>query len=274
MRMAADRCSAADHTTPGAEPGVVHSVPALIAAKRGSCDLQHFGKAVSCMREQSTRDLIIRLESTADALTLWALHLELDKREVPPCLRWPANDATRQAEFITLLADLLWFCRRNPEHRPRFRGWRDLLNQPPASARWHHCAHRQFLFIAARRSVSHWCATGLDLSDQQRQDLMTLETNAMRASRRALEPRQFAGLRERLECHSRRHPDKSGRVTPAQVASRRALLWRTYVLAGRSPTRAVEFWALLSGEELTRQALSKQIALVAEILRKERLTAS
>ncbi len=274
MLTAADPARATDHTTPGAEPGVVHSVPALVAAKRGSCDLQHFGRAVASMREQPTLDLIIRLETTADALMLWALHLELDKRGVPPCVRWPANDNTRQAEFITLLADLLWFCRRNPEHRPRFRGWRDLLTQPPASARWHQCAHRQFLFIAARRSVSHWCATGLDLSERQRQDLMTLETNAMRASRRVLDPRQFAALRGALERYSRRHPDKAGRVTPFQVASRRALLWRTYVLAGRSPTRAAEFWKLLSGEQLTRQAMAKQVALVAEILRKERITAS
>ena len=254
MLAEADPHSAADYTTPGTAPGVVLSVTDLIRAKNCSGDLRHFRNAVASMREQPVRILILAIETTSDALMLWALHLELDKRGVPPCLRWPANDATPQGKFITLLADLLWFCRRHPGHRARFRGWRDLLSHPPASARWHQCAHRQFLFIAARRSVSHWCATGLDLSDQFRQDLMALQTNAMRAARRPLESRQFIALWERLESHARERPDKSGQVTAVQVATRRAQIWRTYVLAGRSPARAVEFWRLISGEELTRGA--------------------
>ncbi len=267
MLAAVDPHDEIDSAAPGPAPGAVHSVPARVAAKGPSDDLQRFGRVVTSMRQQSTRDLILRLETTADALTLWALHLELDRRDVPPCLRWPANDTGPQGEFITLLADLLWFCRRHPGHRARFRGWRDLMGQPPTTTRWHQCAHRQFLFIAARRSVAHWCAKGLDLADDHRQDMMVLPTNAMRAARRQLARSSFAALRDQLESHARAHPDKSGRVSAVEVAARRAMMWRTYVLAGRSPTRAVEFWRLLTGEGITRQALSKQVSLVAEVLR-------
>lgn len=224
MLAAADPHDELDSAAPGPEPGAVLSVPALIAAKGRSDDLQRFGRVVTGMRQQPTRDLILRVETTADALTLWALHLELDRRDVPPCLRWPANDTGPQGEFITLLADLLWFCRRHHGHRARFRGWRDLMGQLPATTRWHQCAHRQFLFIAARRSVAHWCATGLDLSNDHRQDLMVLQTNAMRAARRPLERSAFAALRDRLESHARAHPDRSGRVSAVEVAARRVLI--------------------------------------------------
>ena len=129
---------------------VVVSVPSLINAKSHSCDLQRFGRVVSSIGAQTTQTLIVRLQTTADALTLWVLHLELDKRDIPPCLRWPANGDTPQTEFITLLADLLWVTKRHPGHKTLFRGWRGAFSHTPAMAEWHKTIHRQYLFVASR----------------------------------------------------------------------------------------------------------------------------
>lgn len=270
MRSPADASVSADTATPGPEPGVLLSVPDMLGRLRGSSREEAFRLAAGSINSQTTQTLIARIATTDDPLKLWALHLALDRRNVPPCLRWPANDTTPQDEFITLLADLLWFTQRNPTHRAAFKGWCDLLKLSPESAPWHAAALRQYLWASRRASSAHWYATGLDLDDDQRQELMAMPTNSMRASRRQLEPRAFRALRESLELHAQARPDRSGATAPLDVAERRARIWRTYVLAGRSPSRAAAYWRLITGETITRQALSKQVAIVEDAIRRER----
>jgi hypothetical protein len=258
-------------SAPGHAPGAVQSVPELLAAAK-ECEESkaRLTRIVKGFSGRTTMELIGSVGVTADPLVLWALHLELDRRNIPPCMRWPANESTAQAEFITLLADLLWFCKRHPGHRARFKGWQGLVNVMPASRTWHGVALRQFRFVVARYSVAHWCAKGLALTEAQRQPLMVLQTNTMRADRRLLHPARFNRAHQALLSAALARPDKAGVRTAEQVANRRAYLWRTYILAGRSATRAVTFWRLLSGEELARQALEKQIAKVNDLRRELR----
>lgn len=266
-----DASAPAESVAPSSELGAaVRSVPQLIAAMGPGGDLTRFGRVVRAMGAQSSQTLILRLQTTPDPLLLWALHLELDKRNIPPCLRWPANDATQQAEFITLLADLLWFAKRNAAHQPMFKGWRGVFSNLPASAGWHAAAHRQYQFVAARYSLSHWCSKGLGLTDAQRRDLMALQTTAMRADRHQLRGAAFQSIIECLQLHALDRPDKAGIFTADRVATRRAMMWRAYVLAGHSQTRAARYWELITGERLSRQAVTKQLAMVADILRNER----
>jgi len=243
--------------------GPIKSITVLAAERRHEEGLQRFRDAVRALPTAETRTLVLRAATASDTLMLWALHLELDRRGIPPCLRWPANDSTLQHEFITWLADMLWFTKRNPTHTPRFRGWRGLFDNPPASAKWHAAGARQFAFISARYSVAHWCATGLGLSEPQRHDLMTLPTSSMQAERRQLAPRQWATATQRLLSHATAHPDRSGRHSPERVASRRAALLRTFVLSQRSPTATAEHWQLVTGSRLSRQAVSKQIETIS-----------
>lgn len=257
---------------PGSEPGAVLSVPELIASRGPGPDLDRLRRLIGGLRDVQTKVLVARLETTDDPLVLWAMHLVLDSRDVPPCLRWPANDLTLQHEFITLLADLLWFTKRSPSHRAKFKGWQGLLNHPPGGHSWHCAAHRQYLFVARRYSVAHWCATGLALSDAQRQPLMVLQTNSMRADRQLLRSDQFAATRRVLLSAAMVRPDKANMRTPADVAGRRAALWRTYILAGRSATRAAEYWCLLTGEQVSRQAISKHIVWVDQVRKLSRRT--
>lgn len=241
------------------------SVPGLLTQPTSPDQRTSRRHAIKSIPAANGTTLVTRIATTDDPLVLWALHLHLDKRDVPPCIRWPANLQTPQAEFITFLADMLWLSKRLPaNHRAKFRGWRDLLAQEPASPAWHEHALRQFLFIAKRGSLAHWCATGLSLSDDQRTDLMMMPTAPMRAARTGLRPAALADLERILTDWAYEHPDRSGTCSPREVARRRLLVWRLWVLSDRSPVLTAKRWSLLTGEWLTRQRIGTLIAKVSE----------
>lgn len=196
------------------------------------------------MASAATPELIVQLETAGCPLALWALHQELHARGVAPCVRWPANTNDTQAEFVTLLADLAWIKQRWPRHQAKFKGWRRLLALPVGCDAWHDEALRQFHFVRPRHSVAHWCATGLDLDDKQRCELMMLPTNAMRSKRLKLAPERFRLVRQALLSRAIERPDRSGMHKPAAIAERRARLWRVYLLSGESATltHLIETW--------------------------------
>ncbi|MCG2592141.1 hypothetical protein LZ009_05040 [Ramlibacter sp. XY19] len=257
------------------EPRAVHhlasfplaSISELIAEKRGSPELPTLRARVAALPQASTATLVARLETTADPLMLWALHLELDRRDLPPALRWPANDTDEQTLYVTWSADLYWFCRRHPEHRTRFRGWQGLFKQPPASHGWHATARRNFVYVQPRYSLAHWCSKGLALEDADRATLMTMPTNQMRADRRALERRKFVELERQLLDAASQKPDKAQRHPAHEVAARRAAMLRTFVLSGRSYAKGSHHWSMLAGEQVTRQGFTKQVRAAQEALR-------
>lgn len=223
-------------------------------------------RAVASIIGTDAQTLVLRIATTTDPVVLWALHLRLDRMGVPPCQRWPANADTAQAEFITLLADLLWLHRRLPAaHRAGYPGWRDLLATAPNSPRWHDHALRQYLFISARGSLAHWCAKGLALTEAQRANTMMLPTTAMRAMRRRLQPAALAEAERKLLDHTTAHPDRAGLHQPQAIAARHLRMWRCWVLAGESPGRAAEHWKLLTGEALTRQRVGVIVDGVADL---------
>lgn len=246
---------------------VVRSVSSLIAEQRDGPDLPRFQRLGTGLLGTDTRTLIARLETMGEPLLLWTSHLVLDARNVPPALRWPGNQDDEQAHFITWCADLFWLCKRQPGHRPLFRGWQGLFKNEPGSPAWHATAHRQFLFVAPRYSLSHWCSKGLALTDSDRAPLMTMPTKKMCADRRVLEAGRYAGLERLLLQHAAERPDKARQHPPHDVAGRRAAMWRTFVLCGRNQTAAAAQWASLTGERLTRQAFAKQIAIASEVQR-------
>lgn len=245
----------------------VLSIPQLTVQKAAGGDMEHFKTRALALRDQDTRTLIARISTADDALMLWALHLTLDKHGIAPALRWPANTNDQQAEFITFAADLFWLCKRHPNHRPAYRGWVRALAHSPASPQWHTAVHQLYRFVAPRRSLSHYSAKALALTERQRLELQTLPSNGMQAERRQLQPERFADLRARLLTHTMGHPDKSGAHQPHDIANRRAALWRTYVLSGRRQNATAANWALLTGETVSRQALSRQLSIIEDVLR-------
>ena len=255
------------HAHEGLHSDEVLSISRLIAEKSVSGDLPRFKATVNALAITDTQTLILRLATTTDPLTLWAIHCTLDRLDIAPALRWPANEESPQSEYINYSADLLWFCKRNPRHQPTYRGWRGAFTHTPASPAWHATIHRQFVFLYNRYALSFKTSKGLALDDSHRQDLMMLKTNAMQAERRQLDPEKFAALRERLLSFAIKHPDKSGLHRPDAIANRRAGLWRVYVLSGRRKTATTKNWQRLTSETLTRQAVTKQLAIVVDLLR-------
>ena len=245
----------------------VQPIPRLIANKKLSDDLIRFKDTVRALSATDTLTLIVRLATTADPLVLWAIHCNLDKREIAPALRWPANNEGPQFEFINYAADLLWFSKRNPNHQPAYRGWRGVFTNSPASQGWHATVYRQYIYLYSRYALSFKTAKGLALDEAQRQDLMLLKTNAMQADRRQLDPDRFAALRERLLSLAIDRPDKAGLHRPDTVANRRAALWRVIILSGRKKSTTTRNWQRLTNETLTRQAVANQLAIVADALR-------
>lgn len=246
---------------------LVKGIPQLAQECRARDDAGRFGQWVRRLECEPTALLLIMLTTQADPLRLWALHLQLERRSVPPCLRWPPRVDCEQFEYLSALADLRWICSRLPSRKPKFRGWRGVFTHRAGSPAWHAVAHRQFNWITCRGySLAHHWSKGLGLEDAERRDLLMLPTTAMAAERRQLIGMGASAMHERLLSDAIAHPDKSGQRSAADVAGRRATIWRTYVLSGRAKTLTVERLALICDIRMSRQALNKQLEAIQRAL--------
>lgn len=235
----------------------IKSISQLITEKRGCLRAADFSDVVRRLPTTPTRRLILHVGTTTDPLLLWARHLELDRRDIAPCLRWPqADDAAPQLAFVTWLADIYWLAKRCPDHDPTYARWRNLFRYTPAEEKWHRTAR----WIYRPHKRHYYYSRGLGLSDEQRQPLMTMQTNSMRADRGILN--RLPDLRDQIRLFADEHPDKSGRRSPEELAERRGLLLRLYLLAGRNQSTTVRYLEQLTGEQITRQALRKQLAMI------------
>lgn len=236
----------------------VRSIPALIEAKRAAADRQGFLDRVRALPTWTTLDLLPRLETATDPLMLWALHVELDKRNIPPCIRFPGHQLGPQGDYVTLAADVLWHHKRHPGHKPLYRGWTSVLSAPICREKWHMNLYRQFLF-AYPRGLAYLVSKGLALTTEHRQLLASVPTTAMVKIRAALEGEAFTSKLDQLTKHATAHPDRTGKHKPGDIGRRRAQLYRVHALSGKSPTRTAELWHRLTGEKLSRQVVSRQI---------------
>jgi len=242
----------------------VLSIPELTQKKRTSGDVNRFKTQVLALNESDSRTLIVRIATTADPLLLWAIHLTLSTRGIPPSQRWPGNVSTEQHKFITWLADIHWFHARNPDHVPKYRSWRRFMLNEPGSNTWHKSA--RFAYDPLRHTLSYGSALALALTPAQRLDSITLATDATNRDRQSLHPKAFETVRQTLSLHAYCHRDPSGRRTPEECANRRAATWRAYLLTGRNKAETVRVWHLLSGEQLSRQAMSMLLKKIAVAL--------
>jgi hypothetical protein len=245
----------------------IDSLACLTERKKASNEYARWREKVAQLSSIDTRTLILKVGTAQDPLTLWFMHVELDQRNIAPCLRWPANWESPQMEMISWMADLLWFVKRNPHHRAKFRAWQRLLREVPASDQWLETAYRIFIAMYMRQNVSSYTARGLALEHVQRYDLMMLPTSRMRTARLELQPSAFEQTRAKLLTYAFDHPDKSGVHKPDTLAKRRASLWRVHVLSGKNAAETARSWAALTGEGTSRQVVARQIATIEAILK-------
>jgi hypothetical protein len=190
---------------------------------------------------------------------LWLIHEELDRRDVPPAFRWPVNQHSAQMEYVTWLADIFWFTRRKPSHKPAYKNWQRWFGD--VSDAWHASALRAYSFAFKRGSGAAYFAKGLALTERDRAELMTIKTAGQIARLRPL--RKFGReYRRAILEHAIAKPDRAGIKTPEEVAKRRYAIWKLYVLAGESETSAARQYHKLYGE--ARQNLAKQVEVAQQ----------
>ena len=243
------------------QTGKVESTSWLVLEKRTEPALALFKSMAVTMQGDTAATLIARMQLTSDPLQLYLMHLMLDNRGVGPCLRWPARQDHPQFMYLNWLADVLWLAKRQPGHQPLYNRWNRLFVAAPLSAVWHKTAHWAYGSKSAGCfGQGHYFAKGLGLSDEQRQDLMTMPTSKMRANRRLIArlPEFKAAMLE----HAQNHPDKSGAQTPERVSERRGQIMSGYLLSGRSKVKGCAYHAALYGESLSRQTYTRQLQAI------------
>ncbi|CAM3317875.1 hypothetical protein POHY109586_01320 [Polaromonas hydrogenivorans] len=254
----------------GVDEGPMHSIPHLVAEKRTSTDLARLRAKIKALADQNTQTLIVKIETQADPLILWELHLELDRRGIPPAQRWPVNSCgTAQSRFITVLADLHWLVTRYSSHAPpsMFRNWLGLFKLAPGSDAWLTKAY----FLYKNLSQTNLARSGtraMALTPRQRQNLMAFPTAAMWKRRQQLETDKHVETHQALYSEAMANPYRARAFNPEHAANRRATLWRVFVLSDFSPTETTRNWKLVTGESVTRQAITKQITTIKTALKK------
>jgi len=248
-----------------------HSIPHLAkeAAENSTSEvLSRFKSRVLALVNNSTQTLILRIATATDPQMLWEIHLELDKRDIQPCLRWPANRDNEQMTLVTFMADMFWFTKRNQSHTAAFKGWQPLLKMTPSSEAWMTKAYWVFRSMN-KGNLSRAMQRPLALTKTQCQQLMLSPTAAMYRKRQQLEPARFEDLRQTLcsAAQANRYKPKGQNI--GKVADDRLTVWRVFLLSGDSPTVAAKNWILLTGEPITRQAITKQIAAIKTTLKKQ-----
>lgn len=243
-----------------AEPcdGDITSVPNLLRQCDARGEREAFRRIVDGMAGSTTRHLLHRVATVEDPLTFWALQLLLDARDIPPCLRLPKRDESDQLLFLTWLADVAWFVKRNPLHRTFHKRWQNLLWYDRKTERWHQVAI--WVYRQGRSCPSYFHSKGLGLSDDQRQPMMTLLSQSMKAHRRILQRLPELGDQILLRCLQ--HPDRSGRFSAEDVRDRRVKVLQVFMLAGRNKTLASDFYRKATGEQLSRQALTRHLEAI------------
>ena len=254
------------------DDGLVHSILYLITErrKRTSDEWAHLKVKLTTLAKLDTRRLIEEIETQADPLILWILHLTLNERGVPPAQRWPVNMfGTAQSRFITVLADLHWLVKRHPKHAPpsMSTGWQELFKLVPERSAWHTTAHLLYKKLS-QPNISSSGARAIALTPSQRQNMMAFPTAAMRRSRQQLGADEHEKTHQALHSAAIANRYKAKAFNPLQAANHRSTLWRVYVLSDCSLTETTKNWKLITGEDLTRQAITKQITTIKTALKR------
>ncbi len=244
----------------------MHDAPAIrsgaeLLAGIPPAERARFAAKTETLKHCTALELLPAMQGTHSVATLWALHLEFHRRGIPPILRGPRHELGPQGDFLDLAADLLWLQRQWPEHRCKSRLARAVFKAEPDGPIWHGLA----LAFSASIGSTRGRAISLGLHPHQRHDLRSLADASTRRRFDGLHGEGFGGLRDALISALVENPDRSGRTSPADTASRRAFLWRIHQLSGQNHQRTAQLWALISGQPITRQQTARHIAAVAPI---------
>lgn len=89
---------------------------------------------------------------------------------------------------------------------------------------------------------------------------MTMVSNSMRGDRDVI--KRLPQLRDRIRVHASANRDKSGRVGTEEITERRVELLRLFLLAGRNRSRTAEYVKVLTGQKISRQAVTRHLEAI------------
>lgn len=233
----------------------------LEAQKTDSTGSVLLAQTLRNIRGQSTPTLLHRLAVVEHPMTAWALHVDLDVRGVPPCLRPWMPEVSRQTAFIATLADLRWLATRHPEHVTKYERLRGVFRYQVHDDRWHKAALWAYRQCRGRR---HILASRLALTDAMRRHTLTMPTVRQSNDRRLL-GKEVSRIRDTMLRHALTHPDKSGATTPEGLANRRTALLTMFVMLDRNQKDTINCLKLVAGVDISRQTLVRQLHLTATI---------
>ena len=237
------------------------TVPELVRRMQPA-DRQRFSTWAAALADRNTLDLCASVATVQDPARLWVLHANLQRRGIYPVLRGARpHEMGLQGRFIEFCADVAWLAGAYAHHRPRSRLARAALKLAPGSEVWWSLVQRLY----ARNGDVRARVIALAMPAELRPFTRTMMQARDAKIFERLHGPGFGALLSAIEEGLLRRPDKSGRAVPREVALRRAYLWRISQLVGGSPTVVARVWLSLSGAELSRQAVAKQLSVIRPV---------
>lgn len=201
-------------------------------------------------------------------LVAYLMAYELIERGIPPCF-WheplALDDASVSQRADLVLADLAWLRRWHPDHVSaiRYKRGRALLTGSESVF----IRETEFAFYQGKRP--HWrIVSSMSMTERQQWEAAYLRSTPIKKAAevtRVLRPRVQRALRDDLR--TTRRTTAYGDVEAAATLDRRIALWDcSRIVKGDSPTEIAMRYQQMTGIQITRQAVAKQLEKVCVVL--------
>lgn len=222
----------------------------------------------------SREELIQRFQNaffSGKRLAAYVMAEELTERGIPPAFRHhhlSSKDYSVSQKFDLMVYDLRWLRRRHSEHASKVHFCRSRQLFIGSDIAFHREA--QYSFYDGSRAC--WkIVKSLRLTEEQQLECFWLHSSPVAkrlAGLQAVRDRVFSTLQQDLETVRRTKTFTDDDAKTCLFRRHRLWLCRGYTTG--SPTAIAEKFAQLTGENIARQVVSRQLQIVDEILRKSR----
>ena len=248
---------------PSHDPEKVLSFTKLWESRDKSCD----GSLRGELKNRSlvpTSALVVSVGDSSDPIVMWASHLELTERGVPPCLR-KTNFSSPQTIYFDWLADMYWLGKKHPYHVPSWSTYASIFKLATADARGVDAWHSRARWLYSDRLLPHHYAKRLGLTDKQHWELNVLFSGDVRKRRKRFRDDEEK-TQARLFSYLASHPDRSGLRGPSEVFDNRWIIHRCHHLAGGNVVLTGRYVEFLTGKNLSRAVIRARIKTISSAL--------
>lgn len=221
--------------------------------------------------------LINRFRSAFNAgrrIEALAMADELIARDIPPCF-WHVSapiKPTLEQRYDLMMFDLRWLRHRHADHyrHVRYVRYREILLSTEAG--FHRAA--EFAFYVGKRPAWKIIAS-LSLTERQQWDCVWLRSTPIK-KHQAVTDLMLNHVTKVLhsDLQSVRRTASFTQDSADIALTRRVALWVCSRMTNDSPTETALRYTQMTGEQITRQTVGKQLEKVREVLRKNEMTSA